>query len=467
MKDFFIHKGLFSTKVYDNAYGKKFPYKKVKFHAYVSQDPDYMDFDIELNGQKTPKLTVKEGEFDVYGGQAEFKLAGEDRLMSVNFKTGIISPAFTRITGEICADKKGKIFSLDFDGNVTYSEYFQSNEALDHKRRLAEVVDKNGKHGVIDQKLKTVIPFNYDKGFEFEVLDNIKPNLIVAKNGKQMDFYMDGTKILSSRAKGKQDITQYEDNVFSLYEDDKTRAIYILEDGVAKKQGTVNEDIMGTLKLEDKTMVVTENGIWEMGKEVKKVYDDKCLAFAKTKDGKSVVITDEKGKKGVYSLNQEKILTTSKYDEFDKKLSNCNRGRFLMAKEVDGEMLWGIVNEEGEEILPVEYLRPNINNENNREIKNHYDYEVILKRNDGSKDTYLLNTTDGEYFRRKPTAEEVENRIRSSQYARSSGSHSDSDYRAAIKSSNTAFGISMGVGIVFGPTAGLVTSILLDDGREL
>ncbi len=159
-----VIKNRFLGKRIEDEYGHPFKFDNAKIKYFKAEKPEDVELEIEMGGKKTPRLIANDRRFEFYTGrQTIFNVKGKPLHVNVNFENGEISPAFQPIVGSLCADQDGKVFRLENDGTTTYSQYtYTPSRNYDN---LAQVIDENGKRGVIDEKFNVVVPFVYDKEF--------------------------------------------------------------------------------------------------------------------------------------------------------------------------------------------------------------------------------------------------------------------------------------------------------------
>lgn len=451
------------NKKIKNEYGDTFKPKNTKFYFFKGENEDDIDFEIEINGKRTPRLTAHNHKFETYSGQqAMLEVKGEYKYVNVNFENGEISPAFSGITGNLCVDSDGKVFRLEDDGKTTYSKYTQSpdKEAVSFLNQ-AVVVDENGKRGVIDEKFNVIIPFDYDQRITFMNLNFTNPSVEYAKTDNHTDFFFRGKKILSTPTKRSNYISEADKNLFYVFEDDDTRAFYKFEGESVNKVGTLKEDVIDAKIVDGNVMVVSKSGVWQLGSDSKKVYDCKAVDFFKN-DNKYYVIFEENKNKGVYSLSEGKVVVKPQYDEIDKEYSSGKTGKFLVSKRVDNKSVWGVVNEQGTEVVPFEYTRPALTTLEMRKVNGRYEHALWVSKEEkgGKNKDYLLCAAADDVIteRKAPVVYQSKDSGKDSQSQSKSSSH------GKLKSEEEKFGIALGASVLFGsPIAGVIAMSMMND----
>ena len=445
----------------ENEYGDAYKPKDVKFYFYKAEKDDDIDFEIEIKGKRTPRLTAHNRTFETYSGaQAMLKVKGEYKYVNVNFENGEISPAFSGLVGSLCIDDEGKVFRLEDDGKTTYSEYTSTaDKRTSSYLKQAVVSDASGKFGVIDENFHVIIPFTYDKNFSFRNLNFTNPEVEIAQFDDQTDFYFRGEKILSTPTKRSSDIVEKGKNLFYVYEGDNTRTFYQLENGRAKMVGTFKEDIVDACTVNGKVIVVGKDGVWELGKGNKKIFEGKITDLFRNEDEYFAVI-ENNGKKGLYSLSQNKVVVEPEYDEIDKEYSSAKTGKFLVSKRVDNATVWGVVDQQGNEVVPIEYTRPLVTTVDVRRVNGRPENALWVSKKDenGKNKEYLLCIhADDVITERKPVNYQAYSDKKDS-------SHENASPRGTLKSDEEKWGIALGASILFGsPIAGVIAMNMMND----
>ena len=454
--------GRFIKKIKDEN-GQTKNFNKAKFYFFKAENPNDIDFEIEIDGKRTPRITAVNRKFELYSqDQAMFEVKGQHQYVNINFENGEISPAFKGLVGSLCEDSQGKIFRLELDGKTTYSSWTASPEKITSSSlKLAEVVDEDGKIGVIDEKFNVVIPFDHDKKFYFEKLNYSSPEVIVAKSNKQTDFYAKGEKIFSIPRKINK-IGEVDKNLFYIPEGKTKKDFYRIGETKVKKIGSIQDEIITANTIDGKLMVLGKSGVWALGKESEKIFNGKIVDCFKN-DGQYFATFEENGKKGLYSLTKREVVLEPNYNEIDKTYSSAKTGKFLTSKMIDNKTLWGVVNEKGKEVVPFEYSKgiygnvvENVNVNGKKELA-----VPFTRKNDDKK--YLIC----------PKADDIVSEEQQTHQYSSNEDKKHSDYEFAhtngnLKSEDEKLSIAIGASLLFeSPIAGIVAMSMMEDENSL
>ena len=454
---YLIKNGFFRKKIEDD-YGNPF-WKNAKFHFFKSDDPKFVEFEIEINGKRTPRLIAQNGEFELYTREQGLFATKDHKFVNINFESGEISPEFKKLVGDLCVDNDNRVFRLERDGKTTYSDYHVTPDTRQSGYNgRAIVFNEDGKSGLIDEKFNVIIPFNYDS-FSYDVLDFVNPKLVAAITDGRADFYLDGRQILSSPMLKSSYIGRSDKDLFYVLEDENTRAVYDIKGGKAKKVGTITEQVEAIKRVEDKVMAVTRSGVFELNGKTKKIFEGNMGEFATDEGGQHVVVVEENGKQGLYSLSKEKMVVKPDYDKVDPVYSSVDKGNYLVSKRDGQKQLWGVVNEKGEEVVPFEYLRPRS------------DVIVGIERIDGKSVNRIAVTKDGEQHGSYEICTRADDVIKKHgqlrmQYAdvNSTSQENHESPRPTLKSEGEKWGIALGVSILFeSPVAGAIAMNIMND----